>query len=198
MAFNLEHRVSSSSAPSLRGPTVPQDRPPTVSVVDRSDRSEGRALWPVYREVFGGCGPFPQGAADEEWRDHVWDRLRTRRGFRLARAHAHGRLVGFAYGCTGRFLVDEGPRETPPGRRAEPFEVVRLGVLPAHRGHGVGAALVAAVTEHLPHEHWVLETPAGREDPGLGFWSALGWEVLGAGSRPGTVRMGRATLSPEK
>ena len=161
MAFHLELRVPSPSASSVEGGTPPRERPPTVSVVDRSDRSEGRALWPVYRAVFGGCGPLAEGEADEGWRDQVWDRLRTRPGFRLARAHRDGELVGFAYGCTRRAGALQ--------RTSAPFEVVRLGVLPAHRGRGVGAALVAAVTEHLPHEQWVLETPAGPGDPGRGF-----------------------------
>ncbi|MGN0065692.1 MAG: GNAT family N-acetyltransferase [Nocardioides sp.] len=169
-----------------------------MSVVDRADRWEGRRLWPVYRDVFGECGPLPgSGPVDEEWRDQVWDRLRTQPGFRLARAHLDRSLVGFAYGCTSRLphahVVGDGQ---PP--LAERFEVVRVGVLPEHRGRGVGAALVRAVTEHLPHEEWVLDAPGDDTDPARGFWSALGWAVVGQGSRAGTVLMGRSTLSPEK
>ena len=160
-------------------------------VAGSATETDGVALWPVYDAVFGDHDSY------EGWRDAVWDRHRSRAGFRLARAYADG-LVGFAYGYTG----ERGQWWTDNARAALPsdvadawlgghFEVVSLGVLPGQRGRGTGRALLRALLAGVEHDRLLLMTTADATDPARRLYAAEGWEVLGPGIGEGTVIMGR-------
>lgn len=71
------------------------------------------------------------------------------------------------------------------------FEVVSIGVLLAHRGAGLGAALLTALTSWLPHERHLLMTTADAGDPARRLDERTGWQVIGPGLSPHQVIMGR-------
>lgn len=153
---------------------------------------EGRAVFDVYDAVFGDQ---PDYAA---WRSGVWDRHVARDGFRVARAHAEGRLVGFGYGYTGergQWWTDRAASVLAPETAEEwlggHFELVSVGVLPDVRGGGIGRQLMERLTAGLPHEHWLLMTTADEADPARRLYARLGWRVLGRGLSGGQVIMGR-------
>jgi ribosomal protein S18 acetylase RimI-like enzyme len=163
-------------------------------VTEVSDR-DSLAVFEVYDAVFGDQ---PDHRA---WRTGIWDRHTARAGFRLARAHDEGRLVGFAYGYTGergQWWTDHASQALP-AEVAElwlggHFELVSIGVLADARRRGVGEALLARLTESLPHDRWVLMTTADAEDPARHLYARAGWEVIGPGLRDGQVVMGRRRL----
>jgi ribosomal protein S18 acetylase RimI-like enzyme len=161
----------------------------TVATITVADTVE---LWPVYDAVFGDHASY------DEWRAEVWDRHVVREGFRLARVRAGGELVGFAYGYTGRagqWWTDHVAEVLPAPVVKEwldgHFELVSIGVLPAHRGRGLGARLLTGLTDGLPHRCWLLTTTADPDDPARRLYAAHGWQVLGEGIGAGTVVMGR-------
>jgi ribosomal protein S18 acetylase RimI-like enzyme len=156
------------------------------------DAATGASLWPVYQSVFDDQRDF------DTWRDEVWDRHRVRDGFRLARAHDEGRLVGFAYGCTGRdgqWWTDNARRVLPPdvGQAwlGGHFELVSLGVVAGARGRGVGRALLRAVADGIAHDRLLLMTTADDTDPARRLYASEGWHVLGPGIGDDTVIMGK-------
>jgi GNAT superfamily N-acetyltransferase len=157
-------------------------------------------LWPVYDAVFGDHPTY------DAWREEVWDRHVVREGFRLARARRRGELVGFAYGYTGRagqWWTDRVARVLEPDVAREwlgggHFELVSLGVVPAARGQGVGAQLLAAITDGLPHERWLLMTTSDARDPARRLYARHGWQVLGPGLGEGSVVMGRRRDLPHE
>jgi ribosomal protein S18 acetylase RimI-like enzyme len=157
----------------------------SVTIADTTE------LWPVYDAVFGDHPSY------DSWREEVWDRHAVREGFRLARARVEGELVGFAYGYTGRrgqWWTDHVAEALGPELADEwlggHFELVSIGVLPAHRGRGVGARLLDEITEGLPQERWLLMTSADESDPARRLYAGHGWHVLGDGIGDGTVIMG--------
>jgi ribosomal protein S18 acetylase RimI-like enzyme len=160
-----------------------------VRSVDLADTVE---LWPVYDAVFGDQPSY------DAWRQAVWDPHAAREGFRLARVRVDGELVGFAYGYTGRrgqWWTDRAA-EVLDGDVAKQwldghFEVVSIGVLADHRGQGLGASLLADITDGLTQERWLLMTTADEADPARRLYATRGWRVLGAGIGAGTVIMGR-------
>ena len=167
-------------------------------VDDSATTADGRALWPVYRSVFGDHPTV------ESWLAVVWDRHRVRAGFRLARAWIGTDLVGFAYGHTGesgqwwtdnaRDVLAPGVAETWLGGH---FEVVSVGVLARARGTGIGRGLMGALLDGVHQDRLLLMTTADPSDPARRLYAALGWRVIGPGIGPGTVIMGkRMTRTP--
>jgi ribosomal protein S18 acetylase RimI-like enzyme len=153
---------------------------------------DGAAVWPVYESVFGDYAGYP------DWREAVWDKHSTRRGFRLARAYDGDALVGFAYGYTGergQWWTDNACTVLEP-EVAEAwlgghFEVVSVGVVEAARGGGVGRGLMRVLLEGLPHDRLLLMTTSDPSDPARRLYASEGWLVLGPGVADATVIMGR-------
>jgi ribosomal protein S18 acetylase RimI-like enzyme len=149
-------------------------------------------LWGAYSAVFDDQADLAS------WREGTWDRHSARPGFRLARAYDGGALVGFAYGYTGdagQWWTDT-VRTTLPPDVADAwlgghFEVVTLGVVPSARRVGLGRALMRALTDGLPHDRLLLQTSDDPADPARQLYAAEGWAVLGPGTGPSTVVMGR-------
>jgi len=161
-------------------------------VAGGATEADSVALWPVYDAVFAD---HPSYAS---WRDNVWDRHRTRAGFRLARAYADDELVGFAYGYTGehgQWWTDNAgaalPSDVADAWLGGHFELVSLGVLSTARGRGAGRALVRALVAGLDHDRLLLMTTADATDPARRLYAAEGWEVIGPGIGADTVIMGK-------
>ena len=106
-------------------------------------------------------------------------------GFRLVVAFDSGdRMVGFAYGFTGRpgqTLTDEMAAVIGPSRSAEwlmgPFVFAQFGVLDHERRKGTGTRVYQELFDGLPHGRAVLTVRVGSR-PAIGFYRASGWEVL--------------------
>lgn len=153
---------------------------------------DAEEVFGVYDAVFGDQPDF------RAWRTGVWDRHTGRSGFRLARAHDAGRLVGFGYGYTGergQWWTDRAAEVLGPDVAEEwlggHFELVSIGVVAEARGAGVGGDLLRTLVAGLPQERWVLMTSADADDPARHLYAAQGWEVVGPGLRDGQVIMGR-------
>ena len=158
---------------------------------------DARAVWAVYRSVFGD---HLDAAA---WRAEVWDRHSAREGFRLARAYDVDDLVGFAYGYTGepgQWWTDNAREVLAPDVAAAwlggHFELVSIGVLAGARGRGVGRSLLRALLDGLPHDRLLLMTSADPDDAPRRLYESEGWQVLGPGIGEETVIMGRAGGPP--
>ena len=159
----------------------------SYDLVTTVTEEDTRELWPVYDAVFGDQTDY------RSWRDDVWHRHVPREGFRLARAYDDDRLVGFGYGYTGErgqwwtdqaatVLDDEVADEWLGGH----FELVSIGVLAEARGAGVGAALLATITDGLPHERWVLMTTGDADDPARHLYASwLAGDRTGPADGPG-------------
>src|SRR4051794_15940044 len=169
------------------------ERPaPSYDVVRVVSEADSEQVFGLYDAVFADQPDY------RAWRDQVWDRHTSRDGFRLARAVEAGRLVGFAYGYTGRHgqwwphqaaLVLEPPvaQEWLGGH----FELVSIAVAPSSRGAGIGEGLLRRVVEGLHEQRCLLMTTADADDPARRLYAAQGWEVVGPGLRDGQVIMGR-------
>jgi len=164
----------------------------SYDLVTRVTEADTGELWQVYDAVFGDQ---PDQTA---WRTGVWDRHAAREGFRLARAYDGARLVGFAYGYTGRrgqWWTEQAVTVLGPDVAQEwlggHFELVSIGVLETARARGVGRALLERLTDDLPHERWVLMTTGDAEDPARHLYARAGWKVIGPGLRDGQVILGR-------
>lgn len=151
----------------------------SVTTLSGSDAAglDGEIL-EVWAEVFG-----PVEDADD-WRVSVWDRHRSRPGFRLVVAREDDRLQGFAWGYTGergQYWTDFIAREIGPGIDewiGGHFEFVELAVMPHARRRGIGRRLHDALLADLPHERALLSTSAHTEDPGARLYSSRGWVTL--------------------
>lgn len=164
----------------------------SYDLVTSVTEAETREVWAVYDAVFADRPDLV------EWRTSTWDVHRARAGFRLARAHHDGRLVGFAYGCTGehgQWWTDRVAQVLAPEVAAEwlggHFDLVSLGVLEQARCRGLGRALLREVTRDLPHRRWTLMTTADADDPARRLYAQEGWEVIGPGLSDSQVMMGR-------
>lgn len=164
----------------------------STRVDESATEHDADELWPVYDAVFA------DQPDRETWQRDVWDRHRTRDGFRLARAHDDGGLVGFAYGYTGQrgqWWTDRAREVLDPDVAGKwlggHFELVSIGVLERARRAGVGRRLLHALLHDLPHERWVLMTSADASDPARRLYASEGWQVLGPGIGEGRVIMGR-------
>jgi ribosomal protein S18 acetylase RimI-like enzyme len=164
----------------------------SYDLVTSVTQDDGREVFAVYDEVFGDQ---PDQTA---WRRDVWDRHARREGFRVARAHARGRLLGFAYGYTGaagHWWTDQASRVLGPvvagAWLGGHFELVSIGVRADARRRGTGQSLMELLCDGLPQQRWVLMTTADADDPARRLYARLRWEVLGPGLRDGQVIMGR-------
>ena len=164
----------------------------TYHVVTEASEDDGREVFGVYDAVFGDQ---PDQTA---WRTGVWDRHAAREGFRLARAHDGARLVGFAYGYTGRrgqWWTEQAVTVLGPDVAQEwlggHFELVSLGVLPVARRRGIARGLMHLLLREVPHDRMLLMTTADEADPARRLYAAHGWTVLGAGISPATVVLGK-------
>lgn len=98
-----------------------------------------------------------------------------------------GRLVGFAYGYRvrpGQWWADEVRRalELPAADRsrdwlADAFELCEIHVAPGAQGHGIGRALLRAITEMQPAEVIILSTPSGPTKA-AGLYAAEGYRAV--------------------
>lgn len=166
-------------------------------VVTSPTAHDEASVWPVYDAVFG------DQPDERTWREQVWDRHTGRPGFRLALAEGPDGLLGLAYGYTGergQWWTDTVERALGP-RVADAwlgghFEVVSIGVLPSARGAGLGRGLLRALLDDLPHTRLLLMTTADPTDAARRLYAAEGWRVLGRGTAPDTVTMGRHGAVP--
>jgi GNAT superfamily N-acetyltransferase len=165
---------------------------PTYDVTGSVTERDVAELWPVYDAVFGDQNDYAG------WRAATWDRHAARAGFRLARARDGAAVIGFAYGYTGergQWWTDQAAQVLAPEVAdlwlGGHFELVSIGVLERSRGSGVGAGLLQAVTDGLPHHRWLLMTTADERDPARHLYARQGWEVIGPGLRDGQVILGR-------
>jgi GNAT superfamily N-acetyltransferase len=162
--------------------------------IDDSSTADESKLWPLYQSIFGDYPTF------EAWREAVWDRHRTRPGFRLARAHDHDALVGLPYGYTGapgQWWTDNARKALPPDVAdawlGDHFERVSLGATEAARSSGISRGLLRALTDGLPHDRLLLMATSDVSDPARRLYTSEGWQVIGAGIGPETVIMGKQT-----
>ncbi|WP_050722744.1 GNAT family N-acetyltransferase [Microbacterium sp. GCS4] len=154
------------------------------------------AVLTVWESVFGPVSD------PEAWRVSLWDRHRSRAGYRLVLAWEDEQLAGFGWGYTGergqywsdRILAEVGPRITEWG--GGHFEIVELAVLPGARRSGVGGRLHDALLAGLAHERALLETSDAADDPAVRLYESRGWQHLAPlkGGRQVMVRMGRVAI----
>ena len=152
------------------------------------------AVYGIWIESLGPIGD------PVEWRETRWDRHRSREGYRLVTASVGHDVVGFAYGYTGergQYWSDWVTGEL--GEFVEEwigghFEFTELGVLPAFRGRGVGAALHDVLLDGVPHRRAMLGTFAGPDAPARILYRRRGWDELGV--IDGTYRVMGKVLAP--
>lgn len=133
----------------------------------------------VWSAVFGAV------ENSDEWTSSLWDRHRTRAGFRLTLARERGQLLGFAWGYTGergQYWPDLISREM--GSRVDGwigghFEFVELAVIPEARQRGIGALLHDALLAAVPHARALLATTDHIDDPAVRLYRSRGWVSLG-------------------
>ena len=146
----------------------------------------------VYRTTFR---PPPHNETNEDAERFTGDilpRHAARRDFRccVARAEAPGGaasispIVGFVYGYTGApgeywhdLVAHALDSATAAAWLPGSFEVVVLAVAPPHQGHGLGAALLAALLDGLPNPTALLSTKR-IETPARYLYRTRGWVTL--------------------
>ncbi len=154
----------------------------SVPTVVTLSGAEAAGLDPEILEVWAAV--FGEVADADEWRASVWDRHRSRAGFRLVTARDDERMLGFAWGYTGergQYWSDFISREV--GSSVDDwigghFEFVELAVIPDARGRGIGRRLHDALVADLPHERALLSTSARSDDPAVRLYSSSGWVTL--------------------
>jgi ribosomal protein S18 acetylase RimI-like enzyme len=147
------------------------------------------AVWPCYQEVFGDFDDY------DTWRTDLFDRHRTRAGYRLVTATDESGVVGFSWGYVGergQYWSDLVCEVLPPELTAEwvggHFEFVELAVRASQRGQGLGRALHDKLLESVTG-HCLLSTADDRSDPAVRLYESAGWRKLGL-LRPGVQVMG--------
>jgi ribosomal protein S18 acetylase RimI-like enzyme len=138
----------------------------------------------VYRAAFTAPPYDEDESAVARFLDEQLPAHAEREGFRCVVAREDGRIVGFAYGYTGRrgqWWTDYvAGRVTPDlaGRWLDGhFEFVELAVDPAYQHRGIGGALHDELLDGLPHDRallstWRVDTPARR------LYLNRGWQIL--------------------
>lgn len=147
-------------------------------------------VWPCYQEVFGDFGDY------ETWRTDLFDRHRTRGGYRLVTATDGSEVVGFSWGYVGQrgqywsdLVCDSLPTEVTDEWVGGHFEFVELAVSASHRGKGLGRVLHDLLLDSVS-EQCLLSTSDDPADPAVRLYQSAGWEKLGV-LRPGVQVMGR-------
>jgi ribosomal protein S18 acetylase RimI-like enzyme len=138
----------------------------------------------VYRAAFGQPPYHEDEDAVARFRDEQLPAHADREGFRCVLTREEGRVVGFAYGYTGRrgqwwtdYVAERVPQEVAQAWLDGHFEFVELAVHPDHQGRGIGSALHDALLTDLPHERALLST--WRQDtPARRLYLNRGWHVL--------------------
>lgn len=154
----------------------------TVAAIVTLSGAEAAGLDPEILDVWTAA--FGDVEDAEEWRTSVWDRHRSRAGFRLVTARDGERMLGFAWGDTGergQYWSDFISREV--GSSVDEwigghFEFVELAVMPDARGRGIGRRLHDALLADLPHERALLSTSARVDDPAVRLYASSGWASL--------------------
>nr|WP_276569382.1 GNAT family N-acetyltransferase [Halorhodospira halophila] len=115
--------------------------------------------------VVGVVVAAEEGGLDPETAHEVW----------AERRRPHGHLLPQA------LATHAGIEMAPTGRA---LRIQRIAVHPRRRGHGIGAALVAAVTERARGAGCALVGTSFGATPGLiGFWRACGMHAVAVGAR---------------
>jgi ribosomal protein S18 acetylase RimI-like enzyme len=160
---------------------LPDAGPVSIERVDTLDRLRGEAAALHAR----AHGRVPHGARAREFRDQTLPRHAERADFRFVGAFSGGTLVGFGYGYTGRpgqWWHDRVAAAMDEEARARwldplPFELVELAVEPELQSRGIGARLLAALLDGLPHARALLT--ARRDDERVQrFYARHGWAVV--------------------
>ena len=137
----------------------------------------------VYRAAFTAPGYDETPDDVERFRESLPQHA-EREGFRLELARRAGRLVGFAYGYTGRRgqwwsdrVLARVPASITDGWVDGHFEFVELAVRPSEQGRGIGQALHDALLDGLPQRRallgtWTDDRPARR------LYLRSGWQEL--------------------
>jgi ribosomal protein S18 acetylase RimI-like enzyme len=138
----------------------------------------------VYRSAFTAPPYDEDEASVARFRDEQLPNHAQREGFRCVAASEDDRIVGFAYGYTGRrgqwwtdYVAERVPRELADEWLDGHFEFVELAVDPGYQGRGIGRALHDALLADLPHERALLST--WRDElPARRLYLTRGWIVL--------------------
>jgi ribosomal protein S18 acetylase RimI-like enzyme len=147
-------------------------------------------IWPCYDEVFGDFDDFGT------WRDDLFARHTTRRGYRLVVATEGAAVAGFSWGYIGepgQYWTDL-VREALPASVADEwvgghFEFVELAVAPKYRRRGLGRRLHDSLLDGVS-QRALLSTTDDPADPAVRLYLGSNWRKLGV-LRPGTQVMGR-------
>ena len=163
----------------LAGMTDLEIQRPTAWATDRPLDE----LVDVYRAAFTAPG-YDETSDDVERFRASLPQHADREGFRLVLGSRAGRLVGFAYGYTGRrgqWWTDRILARVPASITEVwvdgHFEFVGLAVRPSEQGQGVGQALHDALLEDLPHRRALLGTWAD-DRPARRLYLRSGWREL--------------------
>ena len=156
-----------------------------INEISSSEALELRAeLVAVYRAAFT-VPPYDEDEASvTRFRDEQLPTHAAREGFRALVAREDGRVVGFAYGYTGRrgqWWTEQVAERVPPELTERwldgHFEFVELAVHRDYQARGIGGALHNALLRGLPHDRALLST--WREDtPARRLYLRRGWQVL--------------------
>ena len=153
------------------------------------------AVWPCYREAFGGFDRV------ESFRAELFDRHAARDGYRLVTASIAGTVVGFSWGYIGQrgqFWTDLVCEALPDDIVAEwvggHFEFVELAVNPSFRRRGLGALLHDRLLTDVDRR-CLLSTVDDPTDPAVRLYLSAGWQRLGT-LRPGVQVMARHAETP--
>jgi ribosomal protein S18 acetylase RimI-like enzyme len=143
-------------------------------------RDHEDAVWSLYDRVFADF------ADQATWHDAMWERHRTRDGFRLVTAYDAESLIGFGWcylGERGQYwpdlVVDRLPREVTDEWVGGHLEVVELAVAPHARRAGVGRRLHDQMVAGRGDRRGLLGTSADESDPAVRLYRDCGWVTLG-------------------
>jgi len=156
-----------------------------ITVLDRdSALAIAHELGEVYAAAFGAPGYDEDNADATMFATEMLPKHSARDDFKLVAAEQGGRVVGFAYGFTGRrgqWWADRVADAVGPDLAAEwiggHFEVVELAVLPDAQRQGIGTALMQELMRDLPNARALLTTYAD-DRPAPRLYRRLGWRLL--------------------
>jgi len=160
------------------------------AAIDREEQ-----VWDCYRQVFDDFVDF------QRWREDLFERQVGRSGYRLVTAERPARVVGFSWGYVGQrgqYWTDRVWNALPSDVRDEwvgdHYEIVSLGVIPAHRHRGLGRQLHDELLSDV-QRRCLLSTADDLADPAVRLYLSSGWAKLG-NLQPGVHIMGLNTVDP--